>query len=446
MEKIFGWKKTTAFLMSAALAAAAMPVNAGGLFKANTGIVASAAAEAKAPAVGTLFKVGDTIAVTGETWFVVDDDSHSGDARAKIESDLTITGYESSDADNQYIWKTGDVELMQLHNGFYITRKDPSADPEGFYITGGKGTYEDPFIIGLTAPKFSARNIALNDGICMNFIVGEVNDNNKDDLRVKLSGDCAEADDTLRSLDLKTVDGDEVYCVTANVTANNMSSVITAELYYGDSETPIDSYAFSVNDYLDIVDTTGNEKLEALVNATKQYGSVSAAYFGDGALPEVNDHSDEILNSTYSFGEYSFNLFKPSMVVYGDTVTMDTLEPGDALISLVLNSKLAVRLYLANYDENASNLAGAEPMGKVDEYFNAEAIKGADDKYCFDIPGITPTLLGQQYDVNYLGTHYFFSPMSWAYRVMSNDGASAKNVAMANALYEYYAAATAYVS
>ncbi|SHM54334.1 hypothetical protein [Ruminococcus flavefaciens] len=445
MKNKCSWKKATAFLMSMALTAGAMPVCGSSLFKADNALVANAESVAKAPAVGTLFKVGDTISITGKTYFIVDDDPNSGKALAEVNSDLTITGYENSDFDNQYIWKTGDVELIPLHKGFYITRKDASVDPEGFYIASGSGTSEDPFVLGLTAPKFDGRNITLNDGISMNFIVGEVNNSNSADLKVKLSGDCAEAN-TVQDLEIKTINGKEVYCATANVNASKMDSKITAELYYGSNEKAIDTLAFSVNDYLAAVDTTGNTKLEALVNATKQYGAVSASYFGGSELPKVKDHTNDILNSVVSFGEgFSYNLFKPSKMVEGETFTTSSLEPSDAMISLVLSSKLAVRLYVANYDEKASNMAGAEPMGKIDEYFDAYAIKGANDKYCFEIPNIAPTKLGQLYDINYLGTHYLFTPMAWAYRVMSKDDAPKKDTAMANALYEYYTAASNYV-
>ena len=55
-----------------------------------------------------------------------------------------------------------------------------------------------------------------------------------------------------------------------------------------------------------------------------------------------------------------------------------------------------------------------------------------------------PTQLGTTFNVNYQGTDYLFTPMAWAYRVMSKEDALAKDVAMANALYEYFIAATDY--
>lgn len=437
MKKQCKWKKTVAFLMSMALASGTMPVSASGLLKGNFGIVANAASETRAPEVGALYKVGDTIAITGETWFVVDDDPNSGDTRAKVENDLTITGYENSDKDNQYVWKTGDVELYILHNGFYITREDSSVDPEGFYITGGKGTYADPFIVGLNVPKFSGKNITLSDDIGLNFIVDTVNENNADDIKVKLSGDCEEPG--IQTLHSKTINGQEVYCATANVSANKMNSKITAELYIGDSETPVDTIVSSVNDYLDNIDTSSNAKLDALVKATRQYGNVSEAYFNNTALPAVKDHSAEILEKTV-YGEKTFYKYQP------------WFDSEAASISLVLNSKLAVRLYTAKYEQEKHDTA-AYDMWTFDEnnklnisdFVVTYAFKGANGKYCFEVPGITPTQLGTTFNVNYLGTDYLFTPMGWAFRVMSKGDAPAKDVAMANALYEYFITATDYV-
>ncbi|MCR4639275.1 hypothetical protein [Ruminococcus sp.] len=440
MKKHFSLKKMTAFLMSTALIAGAMPVNAGGLFNVSSGITADAASEKKTPAAGVFYKVGDTISVTGDTWFVIDDDPNSGFPSAKISSDIAITAYESSDTDNQYIWKTGDTMFTEVHNGFYITRKDPSVTPEGFYITGGKGTENEPFIIGLSVPKFSGKNITLSDGIGMNFIVSEVNEENADSFKVKLSGDCAEADNALHSLELKTIGGKDVYCVTANISANNMDSKITAELYYSDSKTIVDTLAFSANDYLDAIDSSDNAKLNALVKATRQFGKVSEAYFSGSTLPAVADHSDDILNAVTVFGEYSFNKYQPMF------------DSNAALMSLVLDSKLAVRLYTAKYEESQHNIAAFD-MWTFDEdnklvispFAEIYAFEGANGKFCFEVPGITPTQLGTTFNVNYQGTDYLFSPMSWAFRIMSKEDADKKDIAMANALYEYFIAATDYV-
>lgn len=448
MKKYSGWKKTAAFAMSMALVTGALPVNAGGLFNAKSAIVANAASEeaeteapvteAKSPAVGTLFKVGDTIAIAGETWFVVDDDINSGAAKAKVEDNLTITGYDFSEEYNQHVWLTGDVELYPLHNGFYVTSGEDTTEPEGFYITSGKGTENDPYIIGLKAPKFSGRNVSLSDDIGLNFIVNTVDDSNAADLKVKLSGDCEETG--FQSLNRKTINGQEVYCVTANVTANKMDSKITAELYFGESTQMLDSYTFSVNDYLDEVDTSENPKLAALVRATKQYGLVSASYFGNGELPEVADHSDEILNTSYQFGDYIMYKYKPAF------------ESSDARISLVLNSKLALRLYTAKYEQSGHPIA-AYDMFSYDENnkltittpTEINIFEGAKGKYCFEIPNITPTQLGNTFNVNYQGTDYLFTPLAWAYRVLDKENAPLKDVAMANSLYEYYIAATDYV-
>ena len=233
--------------------------------------------------------------------------------------------------------------------------------------------------------------------------------------------------------------GKEVYCVTANVTADNMNSKITAELYYGDNKTPIDKLAFSVNEYLDAVDTKADTKLDALVKATKQYGKAAESYFGGSAMPTVKDHSGDILNAKTVFGEYSFNKYQPMF------------DSSEAAISLVLNSKLSARLYTAKYEESKHDVAAydiwtfdEENKLVISPFEEIYAFEGANGKVCFEVPGIMPTQLGTTFNVNYQGTDYLFTPMAWAYRVMSKEDALAKDVAMANALYEYFIAATDY--
>ena len=58
MKKHLGFKKTTAFLMSMALVAGAMPANAGGLFNVRQRYRCQCSSRKKAPAVGTLYKEG----------------------------------------------------------------------------------------------------------------------------------------------------------------------------------------------------------------------------------------------------------------------------------------------------------------------------------------------------------------------------------------------------
>ena len=156
-------------------------------------------------------------------------------------------------------------------------------------------------------------------------------------------------------------------------------------------------------------------------------------------MPVVKDHSSEILEKTV-FGENSFYKYQP----WFDSET--------AAISLVLNSKLAVRLYTAKYEQEHHDVA-AYDMWTFDEnnklvisdFVVTYAFKGANGRYCFEVPGITPTQLGTTFNVNYLGTDYLFTPLGWAFRVMSKGNAPAKDVAMANALYEYFITATDYV-
>lgn len=258
-------------------------------------------------------------------------------------------------------------------------------------------------------PGFSGSSVTLSDDLGLNFIVGSATDENKDKFTVKLTGSCAENGQTLR-LNKKNIGGQYYYCVTANVPAKNMNDKITAELYTEGSEGPVYIMTSSVGAYFGKVDTTGNEKLAALVEKTQQYGDVAKAYFSEGAMPGVDDHRYDIL----------YGSFEPSI--------------NDATMSLVLKSKLSVRLYIPGLQEGDTDTSG-----------KLTAIEGSKNRYCFEITDITPLELDKDHTIEFKGNTYTFKPMSWCYRVMTNENIAAKNIVMANALYEYYKAAKAYV-
>lgn len=448
MKKNCSWKKTAAFVMAAALVTGVMPAYAGSVFAADE--IVSEAENVKAPAVGTFYKVGDTIDVTGSTYFLVDD-ATDYPALAEITDDLEILSLDTDEVENQYIWYTGEEAICLLHYGFYLTRQDATITPEGFYITGGDGSEGNPFTIGLSAPKvphFISKNVSLNDSLCLNFIIGDVTDSNKDLYKVKISGDCYE-NGQVQAIDIKTINNVECYCASANVNANKMGSEITAEIFYGDSETAVSSYSFSVNDYLNGETADETTKLGALVKATKLYGQVSAAYFGNGQFPtDLPNYKDEILNETSSsFGGTTVKKHQPMMLEgeFGaENFRYEPLKSSEASLALVLNSKLAARLYIPELTEGVT--AGAEYTGIESTVHFIPSILGDDGDYYFEITDITPIELGASFDINYMGYQHIFTPLSWAYRVMSAESALDKDKAMANALYGYYVAATNYVA
>lgn len=262
-----------------------------------------------------------------------------------------------------------------------------------------------PFI---ESAAFSDVSLTLSDDLGLNFFAAGVTAENKGDYKVVFSGKCEEA-----GKDTAFTEKAGLYCASANVSADHMDEAITAKLYKkAESEwTMVDTYTYSVNQYLDSVDTV-NPYLTALVETTRNYGKVSKAYFTDPEnMPAVSDHS-----ATYYTED-----FKP-------------VKNSDDTISLVLNSRLAARLYVKDLPEDAEATCGSAAL---------TARKSSSGQYFFEVTGITPTGLAEEIVIRYGESEYRFSPLSWSYLAAKN-GNTGKNKAMADILCEYYINAKAY--
>lgn len=255
----------------------------------------------------------------------------------------------------------------------------------------------------------SSVSLTLSDSLGVNFYVGNANDDNAKNYKIVFSGKCAE-----KGKDLTLAKKDGAYSVTANVSANNMGETITASVYYKDGSEYklIGTKCYSVNVYLNAINTN-EATLQKLVDTIKQYGRVSKAYFSERRIPAVSDNAadiNEIANIAPSF------------------------DSNDAKLTLVLNSKLAARLYIPGLS-----------AGEKDDKNKYTAVEGYNGEACFEFKEITPTQLTRQYSITYGGKEYRFLPMSWAYRVVANPSSSRSNKAMANILYEYYRDTQAFV-
>ncbi len=256
-----------------------------------------------------------------------------------------------------------------------------------------------------TGSSFSSASLTLEDDLGLNFYIdGIKNDTDAAEYKVQFSGNCDEAGKAVN-----IVNKNGKYCATANIQASNMNEVITAKLIKGDKTADVCLY--SADRYLNSVDTSKSTELAALVNATKEYGAVSNAYFNDpDNMPEVEDHSDEYYTDTY----------KPA-------------KKATDKISLVLDSKLAVRLYIHGLAKGVTATCGGKTLYS----------KKSGNGWYFEVTGIEPKKLASDIIIDYSGYEYTFKPLSWAYLVKKNK-ATGKNKAMADVLYEYYTCAVAY--
>lgn len=294
----------------------------------------------------------------------------------------------------------------------------------------------------LTA-KFSGVSLTLTDDLGLNFFAKGVNAANSEYYHVVFSGKCEEA-----GQEIKFTEKGGKFCATANVAAPNMGEYVGAilERFNGESWEEVDTYLCSVNGYLGGAkpeEGWSEEKTEAfrkLVKTVKRYGEVSHAYFNDPEnMPEVTDHYDDL---RYGNGECFFN-------GYAKYVTNNPLEDyydteDTDLISLTLNSRLSMRLYLDGLTE------GDEGQLKViDSYgnhtFDYTPIPAKTSRFgsYFEITDISPLRLDTLREIRYNGFTYQFTPLTWCYRVMANYD-EPRNYVMANTLYEYYIDATAF--
>ena len=135
-------------------------------------------------------------------------------------------------------------------------------------------------------------------------------------------------------------------------------------------------------------------------------------------MPEVTDHSYDLIQCN-------------GYLKYDSKTLEDCWDTKDTdKFSLVLNSRLSLRWYLDGLTEGETGTLryGSEPTLTA---------KNGKYGYYFELSGYTPLKLNSVYEIEYNGYHYQFSPLTWAYRIINDDGISARNMAMANILYEY---------
>ncbi len=294
-------------------------------------------------------------------------------------------------------------------------------------ISGNAGSYAESYAMQTGKPfdVFSGVSLTLSDDLGLNFCVRGMDAEEAADYKMIFSGACEED-----GADTALCEKQGRYCATANVSANNMGKDIIAQLYKMKDEKwePVSELTYSVSRYLNEVEPEADwsagkaEAFESLRKTVVRYGAVSHAYFSNpDDIPAVTNHTGEI-NAVNAEGGL---VFEPSFA------------SGQATLALVLNAKLAVRLYVKNLTEGEEAVLGKKTL---------TAKKAENGKWYFEVTGIKPTQLADKVTVTFGGTDYSFAPLSWCYRVVNQDGAPDMDTAMANILYEYYANAAAFVN
>ena len=280
-------------------------------------------------------------------------------------------------------------------------------------------------------------SLSLSDDLGLNFVVGAATAENKDNYSIKLSGECAEDGKTL-PLTAKTVGGETVYCATASLTANNMQELITAELYKGD--VLIDTVKYDIRSYLkEISEKRSAEGASAaeldMYASALTYGYAAENYFNGasndlssldtaGAIVKSQKNIDDLYTVQNTSQYYTSNpLYRP--------------DNEDAKFTLILDSKMAVRVYVKGMAAGTKDLTG-----KLTSVAGTKG--GADYPSYFEIKDLSPLELGKDQTIKAGGKTYQFCPLVWAYRMLSNSNADVKNRRMAEAVANYAYAAYRY--
>lgn len=280
-------------------------------------------------------------------------------------------------------------------------------------------------------------SLSLSDDLGLNFVVGAATAENKDNYSIKLSGECAEDGKTL-PLTAKTVGGETVYCATASLTANNMQELITAELYKGD--VLIDTVKYDIRSYLkEISEKRSAEGASAaeldMYASALTYGYAAENYFNGasndlssldtaGAVVKSQKNIDDLYTVQNTSQYYTSNpLYRP--------------DNEDAKFTLILDSKMAVRVYVKGMAAGTKDLTG-----KLTSVAGTKG--GADYPSYFEIKDLSPLELGKDQTIKAGGKTYQFCPLVWAYRMLSNSNADVKNRRMAEAVANYAYAAYRY--
>ena len=215
----------------------------------------------------------------------------------------------------------------------------------------------------------------------------------------------------------QTVSGTTYYVFSCEVAAKEMNETITAQIITSDKKGEI--YEYSVADYIQYIrdnPTEFDEKTLSLVNAMAGYGDYAKAYFNNENL-DANTEMDAVTADTLASFDKQISGDLPEGITYYGS-------------SLLLESNTTMRHYF-----------------KVAEGTDVSALSFSGSKsnyYYIDIPNISAEKLGTIQNVTIGNCTISYSPMSYAYAVLSSKNTSESLKNLVKSLYLYEQAAEAY--
>ena len=215
----------------------------------------------------------------------------------------------------------------------------------------------------------------------------------------------------------QTVGGTTYYVFSCEVAAKEMNETITAQIITSDKKGEV--YEYSVADYIQYIrdnPTEFDEKTLSLVNAMAGYGDYAKAYFNNENL-DANTEMDAVTADTLASFDKQISGDLPEGITYYGS-------------SLLLESNTTMRHYF-----------------KVAEGTDVSALSFSGSKgnyYYIDIPNISAEKLGTIQNVTIGNCTISYSPMSYAYAVLSSKNTSESLKNLVKSLYLYEQAAEVY--
>ncbi|WP_303836993.1 Ig-like domain-containing protein [Ruminococcus flavefaciens] len=249
----------------------------------------------------------------------------------------------------------------------------------------------------VVAPTMTNASVTLGDDLALNFYVDNITD--ATGYTVMFDGACDE-----NGTQVALTEKDGKFFATANVNAKDFKENIAATLYKDGVATDV-TLTSSVDAYLTaLLATDGlDDKTKAMVTSAQLYGLAADEYFN-----ETDNNVAAKLTAYMTAANISDTAINAALTPYAPTFTSD-----DAKVSMVLNSKIKLRVY----SDNGANENG---FGKYSE-----------------AAGLTPLTLAQPQAID----GFTVSGYTWVYRVLNNTASEAKDVNMAKALFAYMSAA-----
>ena len=292
----------------------------------------------------------------------------------------------------------------------------------GVYSVTADGDVTDS--AGFEEKVFSGASLALGDDLVLNFYSDLITAENYSEYTVEFSGKCVD-----RSSGFTEKDGK--YRASAHIYAKDINAEITATLYKGDEQVGA-PLTYSAAKYLEDLNTSTDSSdtlTHELITATLDFGNASEEYFYGTELNTINEIEDQLAGA---YGILDNEKLKEALAPYAADFTSD-----EAKLSLVLDSKTAIRLYIKDMQAGTQDDAG-----KYTSVSGSKSTEGYPSY--FEINGLLPQDLAMEQSITVDDWTYTFSALSWAERVMGQEDPSQRNVTMAKAVTAYYLAAHNY--